>query len=47
MLDQVESRKTGLRQWQHIFELETYIIDVGWGVFHMVPWGHVIYVPKL
>lgn len=27
--DQEESPKTGLRQWQHVLELEDYIINVG------------------
>ena len=28
LFDQEESPKTGLKQWQHILELEAYIIDV-------------------
>ena len=29
MFDQEKSSKTGLRQWQHVLELEVYIINVG------------------
>ena len=40
MFDSDESSKLRLRQWQHVLELETYIIDAG--AFHMVLWASVI-----
>ena len=42
MSDREASLKTGLRQWEYILEMETYIVNVG--VFHMLLWGRVICV---